>query len=298
MASTKEIRRRIKSVKSTLQITKAMELIASLKMKKATTRAQKARDYAGASWQLIASLSTSKEIKSALLQVRRVKKILVVVVASDRGLCGSYNSDVFRKTAKYINELKEEGIDIKTQVELIAVGRKTASYLNKLGLTVVADFEKMEDVAEYLQTTPITKLALDGFLKGAYDRVVFIYSHFVSSMRRVPTAMQILPIDPNANQNEEFVPKLENLDTSEFEFEPSAQEIVDVLLPKTVRTLVFQTILEANASEHSARMVAMKNATDAGRDLVTDLEFTFNQLRQQSITAEIAEISSGAMTLN
>jgi len=299
MAKGQDIKRRIKSIGSMLQVTKAMELISSIKMRKAQVAALCSKNYTYESWKTILQLSQKTSVKAnPLFEVRDKGKILLVVVTSDRGLAGSYNSDVLRKLTAVIQENGLENIDF------ITLGRKGRDFVRKIGGEIIADFPLYQEI-RFAFTSPIARIALDGFGKRLYKKVMTIHTHFESAARKAATSLQILPLDfekLNAPTPKGVGVPTENVGKSvqnfeNFIFEPKAEEAMDAILRQVVRALTYEVVLESEAAEHAARMVAMKNASDAASDLRDDFQFTFNQLRQQSITSELSEISAGVIAL-
>jgi len=289
MAKGRDIKRRIRSIGSMLQVTKAMELIASIKMKKAQDKAMQSKAYVFESWRAITRLARLKENQNnPLLNERRDGKILCLVISSDRGLAGSFNGDIMRKTLKFIEENGVENIDF------ITMGSKIKSFIRKVRGNIIADFPLGENI-RFTMTSPIALIAWEGYQKEKYKKFVSIHTHFESAARKNATVLQIMPLDPSILDDSDT--KSENIisGNSQFRFEPNREIIFSTILRHTVRALTYQVILESEAAEHASRMIAMKNASDAAGDLKEDFEFTYNQLRQQSITAELAEISAGAI---
>lgn len=281
MAKGLEIKRRIRSIKSMLQVTKAMELISSIKMKKAQDAALKSKTYVFESWRVIVKLSRLPENKdNPLIQKPLEGKILALVIASDRGLAGSYNSEIFKKTIAFI---EENGLD---NIDFVTMGRKGREFIRRLGGNIVADFPLGQQI-RFSFSSPIAYIGWEGFKNGTYAKFVSIHSHFESAAKHNATLLQILPVDIS---RAEEVPEENDV---EIKYEPSKEEVLENIIRQSVRALTYQVILESEASEHAARMIAMKNASDAAGDLKEDFEFTFNQIRQQSITAELSEISAG-----
>lgn len=294
MASTQEFRRRIKSVNSTSQITKAMEMVASVKMQKAQKAIFAARSYVQNSWNLLETLSklTSPKDHPLLSVPEKIEKTCVILITSDRGLCGSFNADVVRKTAAFLN-------DASGVVDFITIGKKATDFAKRSqNGELVAEFPGFDNEVAYNNTTSISKIAIDDFLAGKYQKVLVIYSHFESSLRQISVVKQVLPITENHIDNPEVweaePSENDQKDIAEYKFEPSADEVLERLIPLFIRLQVYGAILESNSSEHSARMVAMKNATDNAKELIDDLTLTYNAVRQNSITSEIAEICAGA----
>jgi len=288
MAKGQEIKRRIKSIGSMLQVTKAMELISSIKMRKAQEAALRSKHYVFESWRSIIRLSELPENKDNLfLSDKSEGKILLFVISSDKGLAGSYNSDTMRRCLKMIDEYGLENIDF------ITMGSKIRKFLQKLGANIVADFAHGENVIRFAMISPIALIGLQGFGEGKYKKFLTIHTHFESTAKMKATSLQILPINPSLF--EEF--QADNGSLPQLQFEPSAKEVMDKVIRQSVRALTYQVILESEAAEHAARMIAMKNASDAAEDLRDDFQFTFNQMRQASITAELSEISAGVIAM-
>lgn len=287
MAKGQEIKRRIRSIKSMLQVTKAMELISSIKMHKAQDAALKSKFFVFESWRAIRRLASPEIIKAnPLLCPKETGKILALVISSDRGLAGSYNTDIMRRVIKFNQENPLENVDFVT------MGAKAKIFLKKLGANIIADFPLGQKV-RFTMTSPIALLAMEEMMSGKYKKFISIHTHFDSAAKKGATQLQILPIDIErlnleSNQNKQDV-------SFEFKFEPNPNEVINAIVRQTVRALVYQVILESEAAEHASRMIAMKNASDAAGDLKEDFEFTYNQLRQQSITSELAEISAGSL---
>lgn len=285
MAKGQQIKRRIKSVGSMLQVTKAMELIASIKMRKAQEAALRSKNYVFESWQSIVRLTKNKDLKeNPYLTESEIGRILILVVSSDRGLAGSYNGNILRKTLQLIDEYKLENIDF------ITIGAKGEKFIRKIGGNIVAHFNPGEQI-RFTLISPIALIAWEGFAQKNYRKFISIHTHFESTMRMNASTLQILPIK---NENMQVDEKADNPD---YKFEPSKEIVLEKIIRQVVRALTYQVILESEAAEHASRMIAMKNASDAARDLKEDFEFTYNQLRQQSITSELAEISAGANAL-
>lgn len=324
MPSTKELRRRIKSIKSTRQITKAMELVAAAKMRKAQQQAAASRTYASLAWELINNLAqtTDPRLHRLLDQRPEVKKIGLIVVSSNRGLAGSFNAQIFAAVNKYMQtvhphlafplkgEEREErnllaGEEQKNipsprgggegrgglpEIELITMGKKVRDSLRKRGGNIVADFEKIDFNLREQDIVPLALLAIQDFISGKYDRVAIAYMQFMTTLNQKPVVKEILPLTSPSTLSSHSLP-------TEYLFEPTADLVLESVLPRLIRMQIYQAVQETNASEHSARMVAMKNATDAAGDLISDLTLEFNKLRQASITKEISEIVAGKLSL-
>lgn len=283
MAKGREIKRRIKSISSMLQVTRAMELISSIKMKKAQEAALKSKTYVFESWRSIARLALSTKEKDLLFHGHEKGKTLVLIVTSDRGLAGSYNNDVLKKALEFIRNRGLKNIDFVT------MGQKGRNFIEKIGGEIVADFPLGERI-RFTSTSPIALIAWQGFQKRQYKDFVSIHTHFESAGKKEATTLKILPVDLNYIQKEMGNEKLNEID---YKFEPDKKTVLEQITRQLVRALTYQVILESEAAEHASRMVAMKNATDAAGELKEDFEFTYDQLRQQSITAELTEISAG-----
>jgi len=299
MASTQEFRRRIKSVNNTKQITKAMQMIASIKMQKSVKAAQTARAYIQNAWNMLTRLAhlTLPE-NHPLIYKREIKKTAIILVTSDRGLCGSYNSEILKKFVQFEKELCScNGKACKEYVgncDVIAIGRKGAEFVKRYKTgKLIAEFPGFESNLAIEEIIPISKMTIGEYLSGNYDQVILIYSHFVSSLKQIPVTRQLLPIVNEHTDRPELWEKTEAKET-EFKFEPSADEVMDGILRQVLQAQVYGAILEANASMYSAQMVAMQSATDNAEDLVDELKLLYNSVRQDSITREIAEISGAA----
>jgi F-type H+-transporting ATPase subunit gamma len=284
-ANTRDIRRRIKSIKNTAQITKAMQMVAASKMRKAQAAALAGRPYADLMNRVLVSLSrrTNPEL-SPLLEVRDLKKELVLVVSTDKGLCGALNTNLLRETQQFDGR----------PAGYVATGRKAVQYLARTKKELLADFP-LKDSPGLLDTKPISKFLIDKFLAHEVDKVSVLYTRFINTLTLKPTLQTILPISPVDLPK----PAGEPLDDGalEFLYEPSAGEVLAGILPHYVHFQVYQMVLDARASEHSARMVAMKSATDNAKQLIKDLTLEYNKVRQASITTELLEISTAQMVL-
>ena len=289
MASTQEFRRRIKSVNNTKQITKAIEMVSSVKMQKAVKTISDARSFVQNSWNIFEKLAKlTLPQNHLLLSPKKINKTAIIFITSDRGLCGSYNSDLFKKITNHVNESGNEKCDI------IAVGKKGAEYVKNYSIgNLVAVFPGFETNIKIEDVVPISKLTNGEYLAEKYDKVLIIYSHFESSLKQTPVIKQLLPIKKEHIDMPDLWESVkgENEKEVEYKIEPNPDDILDKLLRRFVRLQIFGSMLEANASEYSASMVAMKNATENAGDLIDELTLTYNSIRQNSITNEIAEIS-------
>lgn len=304
MESLQTLKSRLGAVKNIGQITKAMEVVSATKMRKAQTVALMGRPYAFRALELLAAIVANAPENALqgvpLAEKRDVLKTLVIVVTSDRGLAGSFNSQVFRAVERFMAS------DIKDGYEFIAVGKKAVAYLSRKGFPVVDSFVGFGDFALPEETAPLAELLLDGFLSRKFDRVVTVSTHFRSTLKQETLVREVLPIsfEKISEVVKEIVPergkfaepnqeKTESLDTkTDYIFEPTPLEALSALIPHLVRMQLLHLVLEANASEHSARMVAMKSASDNAKELAVGLSLEYNKARQAGITKEIIEITS------
>jgi F-type H+-transporting ATPase subunit gamma len=286
MPSTRDIRRRIKSVKNTAQITKAMQMVAASKMRRAQQLAVAGHPYADLLNRVLVSLKNHVDhTLHPLLEEREVKKELVLVISTDKGLCGGLNTNLFRE----LSQFDSAGTDFASS------GRKARQFLARTKRNLLADFE-LADQPSFLQSKSVSKFLIEKFRNGEVDKVTVLFSRFVNTLTQQPRAFQLLPISP-ALANQVAAGESDVAEGTEFLFEPTAYEVLDSILPYYVHFGVYQMILDARASEHSARMVAMKNATDNAKNLVKDLTLEYNKVRQASITSELLEITTAQMAL-
>ena len=281
MASTQILRRRIGSVQGTAKICKAMEMIATAKMKRAQDQAMAGRPYAEKIGQVIADLAIHPQTNGGtppLLQKREVKKIAIVHIATDRGLCGGLNANLNRLVARFI--LKQN-----VPITVVTVGRKARAFMLRSGQNIRAEFSRISDRPTLLETLPISRVVIDDYNNGETDLVYLAYPRFVTTMVQQPTMEVLLPVEPAT------VPSIQAV---EYIFEPKPHAVLNELLPRFVEMQVYHAMLELIASEQSARMVAMRNASNNARDVIQDLTLTLNKIRQETITKEICDISGGA----
>lgn len=277
MATLREINRRRKSITNTAKVTHAMELVAAAKMRRSQEQALLSRPYTSTLSQVIHYLAPeTHERRHTLLTKGSGETQLVILLTTDRGLVGGLNLNLFRQIAQ--SDLKD--------IKFITVGKKGSSMAAKTGKDIIASFNSDEQPILDLSRS-LTKLAVDSFKTGEAQNVFLVYPDFQSTIKQIPTITKILPIDLTELEQSE---SLEPNNTPEPLFEPSPDYILEKILPHHILTKIYQALLEAKASEHSARMVAMKNATDAANDLVTDLTLTYNQARQEAITKELLDI--------
>lgn len=290
MASTILLRRKIKSVTNTKQITKAMQMVAASKMQRAQEAAGSTRSYAETAGQIIDHVEDflvkdGQIVFHPLLAVRPIAKVTLVVISSDRGLAGAYNSNILRQTLDFLK------INSDKQIDIVTVGRKIRDSLTRLNIPLQASFTDFAGKPTSNDIVPIAKLTIDAFLAEQTDSVTLIYTRFHSTLKQTVETETILPIEP-PQKNESTEQPTHELN---YLFEPAAEEVLDYILPRIIEVRFLRAILDSVASEHSARMIAMKSATDNATDLIDDLRLTYNSVRQAAITQEIAEISAGTM---
>ena len=284
MANIRLIRRRIRGVKNIAKITKAMEMIASSKMRRAQERGLAGRPYADKIQQVIADLAAlpqAEETTHPLLQRRPVNKIAIVHITPDRGMSGGLHAAMNRKTAGFM-------LGQQAPVTLVCVGRRGIDFMRRYGRDVHTEFTRLGDQPGLLDTLPISRIIIDDYTNGVIDMAYIAYAQFISTMRQVPVLQRILPVEP-AN-----IPRVQNVD---YIFEPSSHAVLGKLLPRFVEMQVYHAILESIASEQSARMVAMRNATDSANELIQELTLVYHKARQESITKELLDITGGAAAI-
>jgi F-type H+-transporting ATPase subunit gamma len=284
MASIQILRRRIRSIQGTTKIVRAMEMVATAKMRRTQQRALAGRPYTEKIRQVIADLAIDPLLGGKilpLLQKREVKKIALVHIGTDRGLCGGLNTNLNRVVAEFI-------LQQKVPVTVLTVGRKARAFARIAKLDVRAEFSGIGDRATMLDTMPISRVVIDDYSKGEVDLVYLAYPDFISTMLQKPTIQALLPIEPG---------KLPPGQVAEYIYEPDPFSVLNELLPRFVEMEVYHSVLELIASEQSARMVAMRNAGDNAEDLIKDLKLSLNKVRQEMITKEICDISGGAEAL-
>jgi F-type H+-transporting ATPase subunit gamma len=292
MASTREIRRRIRSVKNIAQITRAQQMVASSKMRRAQERVLAARPYSEQLQTLLARLASQTEGDAdlPLMQSRPVKRAGIVLMTPDRGLAGALSSNVNRRAAQLAVELRRTANDSDLPISFIAVGRKGRDFLVRTRQNLIAEFTRLGDQPSPADVRAIAKAVTDSYIAAEVDQVMLVYPRYVSAVTQTPTVLQLLPAKPPA-MGEATGP------APQYIFEPDAETIFAELLPRYVETLIFQPLLETVASFYAAQMVAMRNATDNASDLLEDLTLTYNKARQSAITTQILEIVAGSGTL-
>ena len=284
MAAGKEIRVQIASIKNTQKITSAMEMVAASKMKRSKDRMQASRPYTEKIIQVINHLAYAhSEFKhSYMLQTTDVKRIGIIVISSDRGLCGGLNTNLFRKILKDILSYKKQGIE----VDICTIGKKAVAFFKNIGFGIISSVSGLGDTPHFDDLLGAVKVMLDSYDSGRINKLLLAYNKFKNTISQIPTISQLLPIlVSNMEEKKHFW---------DYIYEPDAKEVLNVLLVRYIESLVYQGVVENLACEQSARMVAMKSATDNAGDMVKELELVYNKARQAAITQEISEIVSGA----
>jgi F-type H+-transporting ATPase subunit gamma len=295
MASLRDIRRRIRSIKNTAQITKAMEMVAASRMRRAQQRVVASRPYADAMRSLITELAAGAgagEALHPLLVQRPIDTVGIVMLTSDRGLAGALNTNVIRRGTQLILNVEDER---KHDVEVITVGRKGQDFMARRGRKLLGTFTQLGDRPSYMDVVGIARVVMDSYMKEVMDECWLVYPKFVSTLSQQPTLQQLLPIKADGQQGEGEQPRTRPTD---YIYEPDPVRILSQLLPRYVEVSIYQAVLETVASEHSARMIAMRNATENANELVQGLTLTYNKARQAQITTEVIEIASAAEALS
>lgn len=308
MQSLRDIKKRIKSVRNIEQITKAMEVVSMTKMRKSQGYALRARPYAVAAFEMLENLLLMSPVLPSLLQDREVKNALLVIVTADKGLVGAFNDNVLRKAEIWRADMQRKGIS----ESVITVGKKAKEYCERKKIPAIKNFLDFGDNSEAEEVLPVSDLVLEGFMEGKWDSVHIIYTHFRTTLRQETTERKILPVTKEGigEMIRGIVPEYGKYSNSanpleapkhhyhfEYKFEPSPAEILDVIIPELLRLHVYHVILESNASEHSARMITMKNASDNAKELKGELNLSYNKARQSGITAQLSEIIAGSEAL-
>ena len=294
-----------------------MEMVSAAKMRRAVASVQAIRPYAHSAWSVLTNLARAfVEYNQGLLEVREVKSVLAIVVSTNRGLCGSYNTNLFKKiryelahpehlkinrtvTRRIVSKIKDE----EFKIDFITIGKKGDAMIKKFGKNIIASFPDLAYHPKAEEVRPLAKIVMEEYLKKTYDKVVVVYTDFVSTLNQQAKIRQILPVskvdiekqiaemDSHAREIGLKEPKLE------YKVEPSPEEVLEHIFPRLIEMQVYHAIMESNASKESARMIAMRNATDAAGDMAAGLTLAYNQIRQGKITQEIAEISAGAAAI-
>ncbi len=319
MNSARDIKRRIKSIGNTKKITRAMEMVSAAKMRRSVASVLSIRPYAHSAWNVLMNLADSIDSqKEGLLLVREVKNILIVVIAANRGLCGSFNAQVAKKIKdeltnpvklkinKIGNKKNDEFLADNTEevrVDFITVGKKSEVMVKRLGKEIIATFPELTYLPKIEDVRAVTKIIINEYLEKKYDKVAVIYTDYISAINQQTKIRQILPV--SKLDLEKQIAEMDVLADSvglnsakiEYEIEPSRKEVLECIFPRLIEMQIYHAILESNASKESSRMLAMRNATDAAGEMADGLTLAYNQLRQAKITQEIAEISAGKATL-
>jgi F-type H+-transporting ATPase subunit gamma len=289
MANTQDIRRRIKSIRNTAQITKAMQMVAASKMRKAQQHALAGRPYAALMNKVLVSLQKRTDpTLHPLLHVRDVKKELVLIISTDKGLAGALNTNLFREAAHFD----------AAKTAFVVTGKKARLFVARTKRELLADFE-LKDAPTFVETKPVSKFCTEKFLNGEVDKVSVLFTHFINTISQRAVVETLLPISSFdlPKKHDESVEGEDVDPLLGYVFEPKAEVVLDIMLPYYIQYQVFQMILDARASEHSARMVAMKNATDNAHEFIKDLTLEYNKMRQAGITTELLEIATAQMAL-
>ncbi len=287
MASTRQIKSRIRSVSSNKQITKAMELVASSKLRRAQERTQATRRFNDAALDILATLAATTDVRlSPLYEKRKTKNRLIIVLTSDRGLAGAYNANALKQLVKKVRSDDERGIN----TTVITVGRKAAHFVAKLRDVEAHSSYQLGEHVTVDDVRPILKTAVDMFLSGEVDNVKVITTRFVNSFTQTAELMNLLPAGPKVIESHTAV--------GDPKFEPSTEEVLDYVTTRLVEAQLYQAVLDARASEHAMRRVAMKNASDNASEIVDALTLEMNKVRQAAITQELSEISAGVEAMN
>ena len=283
MAVGSEIVTKIKSVQSTKKVTSALEMVSASKIKKAKDQMLESRPYAKQMQKIIGHLAhATPEYRHPFMKDREVKRVGYIIVSTDRGLCGGLNTNLFKKVVADMSDWKSKGVD----ADVVTIGNKASSFFKKVDVDLKASISSLGDNPELTRLIGVVKVMLEAFSEEKIDRIYLVFNDFVNSIIQKPTVQQLLPLEPVEN---------EQIKTNfDYLYEPEAKDVLEFVLGRYVESLVFQGILENLASEHAARMIAMKNATDNATDLIKDLQLVYNKARQAAITQEISEIVGGA----
>ena len=288
MAKTQDIKRRIKSIRNTMQLTRAMKMVAAAKLRRSQDRIMAARPYAHRHYRVLRSLAAraNPEIHPLLQQRENPGKVEALVVTADKGLCGAFNAHIIRLAE---NSLKDFALTGEREVSVATVGKKGREYFGRRGYTSQRQWVDIFRDVRYEHATEIADALMERFVEGDLDEIYLVYNEFKSAIQAKPTMLRLLPIEP-----EEFS---EGQVAEDYIYEPDAQKLFDSLLPHYVRQIVYQALIESAAAEHAARMTAMEAATNNAGELIDSLTLTMNRVRQASITTEIIEVVSGAEAL-
>lgn len=280
----REIKRQIKSTQNTMQITKAMEMVAAAKLRRAQEAATAARPYAEKLKEVVASIAAGTQgVSHPMLQKREIKKTGYLVITSDRGLAGGYNANILRKLITTIKQ-RHKSTD---EYAIFVIGRKGRDYFRRRGMAVQEEITGLPDSPSFADIKSIAYNAVKGFEEGVFDELYLYYNEFVNALTQIPTEKRLLPLDDLSEGGDAGV-------VTAYEYEPSPEAVLNVLLPKYAETLVYSALLDGKASEFGARMTAMGSATKNAKKMISNLTLTYNRARQAAITQEISEIVAGA----
>lgn len=283
MAGAKEIRTQISSIKSTQKITSAMEMVAASKMRKAQDRMEVGKPYAKRIRSVVGHIANSSpEYKHAYMQEREVKRVGIIVVSTDRGLCGGLNINLFKQAIKTMQSYDEQNVAI----DVCTVGTKAGAFFSSLGANITASVKDLGEAPSASDLIGAVKVVLDAFTEGSIDKVYLVANEFVNTMVQAPRVQQLLPLEADEEN--------QTAHRWDYIYEPDAQTLLDGLLTRYIESQVYQAVVENAACEQAARMVAMKNATDNAGDIIDGLQLVYNKARQAAITQELSEIVSGA----
>ncbi|MCH7951865.1 ATP synthase F1 subunit gamma [Patescibacteria group bacterium] len=290
MENARIIKRRIRSAKNIQQITKAMTMVAASKMRRSQEKALSTRPYSIKLREILAQLAAQvvTEKHKMLQSAQKEGTIGIMLISSDRGLCGALNTNLFRTTEEFKLSLSQQRPEATLEFEFITIGRKAREYVLRTGQLLHAEFTHFPERPSFEDILPITRLAIDGFLSGKFKEMYAVYTDFISTLRQEVDAFRILPVE--AKKLELTEAQRPSRLHKEYIFEPNADAVFDALLPHYIEMQVFQIVLEAQASEHSARMVAMRNASENASEIISDLTLQYNRQRQQAITYELADM--------
>lgn len=317
MANPKEIRRRIKSINNTGKITRAMEMVSAAKMRKSTESVLKIREYAHSAWSILTNLARAFEnYEHGLLEVREVKSVLIIAITSNRGLCGSFNAQIIKKIKEEIKnpaslkinrigakKIESTVADKDLKIDFITVGKKGEGLVKKLGKEIIAAFPDLTYLPGIENVRPLSNIVIEEYLAKKYDKIVIAYTDYISTVNQEPKIRQVLPV--SKIDLEKQIAEMDNLAKEyglakpkmEYKVEPSPNKVLTHIFPRLIEMQIYHAILESNASKESARMMAMRNATDAANEMSEGLTLAYNRIRQTKITQEIAEISAGRAAL-
>ncbi|GGA87935.1 ATP synthase gamma chain [Arenimonas soli] len=284
MAGGREIKTKIKSVQNTRKVTRALEMVSASKIRKAQDRMKQSRPYARLMRQVIGHIAkaNTEYVHPFMVERQDVKRVGYIVVSTDRGLCGGLNSQMFRRILADMREWQEKGVEI----DVVCIGQKATVFFRRLKVNLIGSVTHLGEKPELAKLVGVIKVMLDGYTEGRLDRVFLSYNDFINTMAQKPRQDQLLPLPPSES--------LETRHDWDYLYEPDAQAVLEHVLTRYVESLVYQAVLENLASEHAARMVAMKSASDNANKLIGDLQLVYNKARQAAITQEISEIVGGA----